>query len=517
MPSYREYQQILRPGLQNPFKRPQLSIQRSVKGCLNCKKRRVKCDETKATCVRCQKRKEECIWPILQKKTKARNHPEDSNQSANGDMLLKAAPGIAHYQPSNVIKSINDSSLSKDTQKSVPSDPANITGFETLTSMRQEVSLDRFFLANFAHYFLPPFAQVHFTDRQEFQSAVIQVAGQSELLMEVFIACGASFVASENVSQRRIAYKRYSEALFRYKASLKSDSIEKQEIWLFIAAQVLQILCLREPFSDSNATRCAFHFALAHKFVAHRLSRKSSYSSLIPIEKRLIENFIFHYPLVILFCDHTQLSTLVPDPFQFFSQYQNGLILAFSEDAVSKYGTNPLVAFHIAAKCSWLCRLGLPLNEAQRAAHMDLLAIATESLCSVKAEIFSDCMVQVTYSITSMVLSSAIILLKKMLDMNGCHLLELQPHVSSIRYEIEGMCHVAMAIPIWSLMIAACASVADADRRFFRAKLAELHDNSRSKLIEKIVSQLDDVWAVGGTTEPFDLLFDTEFMSQICS
>ncbi|KAI5967894.1 hypothetical protein CANMA_002662 [Candida margitis] len=45
---------------------------RSKTGCLNCRKRKKKCDETSPVCQACQVRNQKCVWPDLSKKTNSR-------------------------------------------------------------------------------------------------------------------------------------------------------------------------------------------------------------------------------------------------------------------------------------------------------------------------------------------------------------------------------------------------------------------------------------------------------------
>ncbi|KAI5956399.1 hypothetical protein KGF54_000874 [Candida jiufengensis] len=55
---------------------------RSKTGCLNCRKRKKKCDETSPICIACISRNQECIWPDLTKKKPTKKQAQSNSQKS---------------------------------------------------------------------------------------------------------------------------------------------------------------------------------------------------------------------------------------------------------------------------------------------------------------------------------------------------------------------------------------------------------------------------------------------------
>lgn len=66
-------------------------------------------------------------------------------------------------------------------------------------------------------------------------------------------------------------------------------------------------------------------------------------------------------------------------------------------------------------------------------------------------------------------------------------------------------------------MIAASTSTDTEDRIFFKKCLEDLLLRSKSKIIVQILNYLDGLWELYDGDEPFELMFDTKVLDQICN
>lgn len=384
--------------------------------------------------------------------------------------------------------------------------------------------IDSMFYANFVNRFLPTIAQPHFHHTLPQHSLVLSAASQSTMLTEIFIVCGASLVSFDNLLYREVAQEKYKVALLHFLRKMKQGVVHSSEDWFFVAVQVLQTLCLRDGFGGGNVTKCAAHFSPACKIIVQKvLSRAHDNTStkpqFSPLEKVLIENFIFNYSITIFFCDHTKLEALMPNPFDFFSLTNPKLTQMSYEDGSPQSSRMSVLAFQIAAKCSWLCRLRLPLNAADQRLHYELLQLADTILFSLNSVDFSgqEIRVQNTVSIAKVVLRSSIILLRKMLDMQGVRAHHLQQLVKEIAGDVAQPHNKDIIFPIWSLMIVASTSLDSSHKVFYKERLQKLIDISRSKIAIQVLNHLEGLWEIYSGDEPFELLFDTEVLDQVCN
>lgn len=584
---------------------------RSFGGCFSCKRRKIKCDETKSRCKNCLKSDLECVWPAarnkpkstktvpslptsqspvpvshLQSQSEAKYSPNVPRIEEISNIFETGHQNLQKYEPfspneelfpivsaRNVFSTfpvstalqrnylfVRDQDFESteteytDEQAQLPLTAENLkirdhleitkaqnlqnpeilqltapnhqpTPIYSITSISSpEACIDLMFFANFANRFLPTIAQPHFHHTLPQHSLVLSAAHQSSMLTEIFIACGASLVAFDNLLYRDVAQKKYKSALLHFLTKIKHGVVHSNEDWFFVAVQVLQTLCLRDAFGGANATRCAAHFSAAYKIIILKvLERPYDENSSLPqfsaLEKVLIENFIFNYSITIFYCDHTKLEALVPNPFDFFSLTNPRLTQMSYEDGSPQSSRMSMLAFQIAAKCSWLCRLRLPLNPADRRLHYELLLFADTILFSLESVNFSEqeILVQNTVSVAKVVLRTSIILIRKMLDMENVRACQLQNLVEKIAGDIAQPHNMEIIFPIWSLMIAASTSLEPNYRNFYKEKLQQLIGMSRSKIAMQVLNHLEGLWEIYSGDEPFEFLFDTDVLDQVCN
>lgn len=432
--------------------------------------------------------------------------------AGNSLLHLRGSPFQFRSPSPQIEEIVDDNSPVHSENYQLPSSPPTTFGIERV--------LDSFFFSHFANRFLPTIAQPHFHHSLPRKDLVLSVAAHSEMLREIFVACGASLVAFDNELYRAIAQQKYKLALLNFVGKIK-HGVEGSEDWYFVAVQVLQTLCLRDAFGGANATRCAAHFSAAYKIIVRLLNRPQvpkggpQYS---PLEKVLIENFIFNYSITIFYCDHKKLTRMVPNPFDFFSIANTKLAQMSYEDGSPQSSRMSMLSFQIAAKCSWLCRLKLPFDEADQILHFEMLLFAETILFSLESVDFSlqDVLVQNTVSVAKVVLLASIILLRKMLDMEGVRAHHLQELVIKMVSDIGKPYNQDIIFPIWSLMIGSSTALDNRHREFFKRSLEKLVDISKSKIAMQVLNHLEGLWEIYQADEPFELLFDTEVLDQVC-
>ncbi|KAK8438501.1 hypothetical protein ACI3LY_004821 [Candidozyma auris] len=465
---YKEYQGVLQlKGSKIISKKPLKSYKRSSTGCLSCKRRKIKCDETKDRCNNCVARKLDCQWP----------QPPHKESSAL------------------VVQSCSNAK------------PVQNTFNAPKVSMTMQI--DTLFLLQFAERFLPSIAQPHYTHKVSTQSLVHSVAEKSDLLRKVSIACGAFLVAFDDDNFRPIATSRYVDAITSFIKTIQRGKFDQE--WVFLAIQVLQTLSLRDP-DGCNASKCALHMNAAYElFIKGILQGQVKISAL---QRVLIENFLFNYSLTIMFCERDKIQALIPNPFDLFYSFHDVFLGLCQEDSYPQFSRLSIMAFQIAAKASWSCRMNVPLLDYEKHLHIELLHSAETCLQMSESLIPESVSVFDTLTVTKIVLLTSIILLKKIIcpDLRASF---VQPQINST-VAIINNANSYVIIPIWSSFIGASASTTERDRRVFIQTLQKLMARSGSHLIDRVYKFLEGLWEIYTGDEPFDLLIDTNALSKIC-
>lgn len=541
MTTYKDFQIILlvkKPGLSHV--KPMRLTQRSYLGCLTCKRKKIKCDENKWTCKKCTASRLECNWPekVLKLYSQSSSseepveEPKSFDEPVNADSynwseLSEGTEPVAEILQQDSCSTIAVAERSPDQYlngffDNLP-EPNVLETPPTLgpTVSFQEI-MDCEFLRHFSQQFLPAIAQTHYFDTNLRQNLMLSGAGSSELIRGIFVACGALSVAYEDNSYKSMALERCNSAIRTYLEEIKRVEIENNEDWLLVAVQVLQTLCYRDLFTTCNVTRAATHFAVAYKFISSKIFGQNRANTTEPVKVLkldliMIENFIFNYSITIMFCDHESLPLLVMNPYVLFSQANQRFKELYLCNNYPHSSQMSILAFLIAAKCSWLCRLCLPLSSQEQILVSELLLTAEVALLSLNLlnPVAESIEMKKTISIARVVLETSRILLGKMLDSQYAAD-KIQTHVDCIREDISQPCNDDTIFPVWTLMIAGSASVKLTDREFFRAQLQRLMNISRSMVVRLISQHLEKVWLMYSGLEPLDLILDTRVLDRVC-
>ncbi|CUM63798.1 uncharacterized protein PRCAT00001382001 [Priceomyces carsonii] len=536
---YKKYQKILQIKSGNKLVQKSLKTsKRTFTGCLNCKRKKKKCDETKPICKSCSKRDLECTWPCLDKLHSKTTRCKNQAIQEKGDEISLVRTVEKH--PDSIGGGINDRN-----GKTQPGISFNFN-LDSFSSWIPGVSLSKED-AQFYHTFvvrlvpsLPqPLTNFHISNNDIY----IPLAAMSETGREVIIAMGAVIMAFDNDFYSEVARRKYLRAIGSFLKRLKDGNFDGTEDWLFMEVQLLQTLCLRDKLQGFNATRCAQHLLVAKKIIEKRflklikedehelvfylqllqngerdfLKKISHLIQFSPIDGVLIENFIFNYAITILLCHKDQLEALVPDPFNFFTRFNipDSCEVDGSKEIVDAY----FFAFELASKCSWICRLKLPLDDENQGRCSSLLLRASFELSKTEKshDLLTNDSKRRHLTIIELVLRTSIILLKKILDPIGIRATGFYDEINHLIEIIQRPYNQNLVLPCWSLLIAGSASSTALQRQFFKSELEVLVHSLSSNTVLLILNFLEAIWNSDFCDNAFEFIFYTEAMNLICT
>lgn len=477
---------------------------RSVNGCICCKKRKVKCDETRPQCCNCIRNGLTCFWSKAE-------FPICENLSHERFVLsIKDGerPSLSELESKNYYKEL----LENDSWS--PDELANKTHFCYLDS--HVSGTDYFLYYIFINRFLPTVAHPFIRSKFATGKVFLLAGAQQPILRNIFFACGASLLASNDDRFKRIYYDRYAKSLLSLTNEMKSNEIKD---WYFGAIQVLQILCLRDRFTSDGSPHGILHFKASFELIMKVIQGPKIFGGISesltlknPLTRVVIENFIFNYSIVILLCNYEDLNSRVPNPFECSIIFKSSLSIEESiEDTWFDSNAFELIlrAFEIAAKCSWLSRMSLPLSKQNREIHEALLGRAQKNLNELNSISIegSHKYFKCNISIAKIVTKTSIILIHKMLFLKTLSAYDFQDDISYMVSQIEQPHNDEANLPIWSLFIGVLASTTSVDRRFFRAKIVDLSHRLNSNTIRYVLDYLDGICEVYQYNKSFELLF----------
>lgn len=210
-------------------------------------------------------------------------------------------------------------------------------------------------------------------------AAFIPQLGKNPIMREVFLCCGATYLAWNNLKK----FQNMSDELYMNCKLLIQNFIDEHpdyadEDWLFVA---LQLLCNRDKNSLTGTQEDAkWHLMRAFDIIRLRYYGKHdkkcelsiieiiSNSNLVlrPYERTLIESFIFQYSASLLFIDGVEE---LPNPFTIFKILNAVLKCPVYEcEYIADWMSNPILgpsldSFELLAKLSYIGHMQLPLNK----------------------------------------------------------------------------------------------------------------------------------------------------------
>lgn len=494
---------------------------KSFSGCLNCKKKRKKCDEKKPTCSKCEKGNEECSWPNFCIFT-----PKDGNSTPKKKVMETTTEETPEEKPRP------QKAMTSEEHVKIIVVGAALGSMLPLSLVGNETECFMYFINKFLPSLLHPF--VH---DMSIEGLFVQCASEFKVLKEIFIACGAAMIAFENENYKEFSYQKYVKSLRSLSKEFDSGTLKGSEDWLFMAAQTLQTHCFRENIICLPAMTAAPHLTASYQIIKKRFKYPNQQSmfeihgiasaekaikpieaplNFSPMDRALIESFLFNYPIAIFFGKSDKLELTVPNPFEFFSL--SVFWSAFNEfENDNRINILSKSAFEIASKTAWICRLKLPLNEVDFNLCKELQLSCynlLEDYAFIDLSILTKSMRQ-SLSIGKIVTRISFMLLIKMLNFNTTTVENLQIHVNEILEEIQQPFNDTLILPGWTLLVAICASIYEHQQIFFRKKFDELLSRLNSNMLLQIINFADSLTPLE-PNKSFDMIFNTKIIDMIC-
>ncbi|KAH8645710.1 hypothetical protein BX600DRAFT_556119 [Xylariales sp. PMI_506] len=275
---------------------------RTKTGCLTCRTRRKKCDETHDRCLGCLRNHLQCVWPTKDQEKDRRNLPRYQQRSRHQAVAATSIRPLAQAH-----KFIDDDSTAP---RSFPlveyGGPETAVQLDMFPNSTEE-SISTVLLAAFMHEFLPgrihPHCRPHF-----FQfSYTYEVAPQWPALLNACLACAAGAIGARlGISPARTgADQFYGRSVRALRTAIEDGSCDGSEDWLLAT---VVILCLYENHKPAySPASAAIHVAAAGRIFRLRalrrtdsafpisgrgLSRGKSWSALV-LERIFVESFLY--------------------------------------------------------------------------------------------------------------------------------------------------------------------------------------------------------------------------------
>lgn len=442
--TYHKYQQVLDSNNQlvkitRAMKR---KFKKSRNGCLNCKRRKKKCDEQKPSCEGCIRNSLECLWPAH-----VNSNPNISANPVKDNVAMKENNGMKpqEYNPNfqivqgesfypimNNMPEKSEFLVDEELQES-------ISEYKTLFKFNDDFVLDQFLDMNSENIslikrakdntpilpsknsplaFSPEFSipGLKMTERdlacyEEFVNIliasltyphsdpdftptkiIIPFVKDNYIVREVALACGASLLAYHQDCFKEEASQRYNKVISLIIKELQDPKANYMD-HLFVSVQLLQTLCLRDKNVGFNITLSSAHFSSSYAIIKKRFLRNmlpicrsdQNPCKIRPLDRLLMDHFILLYPLNIMLCRSSK--STVPSPFKFFATFYHVMKQPVCSYEISDpWKNHPILGaglktHEIAVKCAWICRFfKLPLSEDDMITYFGLLVETTNEL-----------------------------------------------------------------------------------------------------------------------------------------
>ncbi|CDK27622.1 unnamed protein product [Kuraishia capsulata CBS 1993] len=569
-------------------------------GCFTCRRRKKKCNEVFPVCSGCSRNYLECIWPagdeVVPKDFAVRpasshtlefkhaGSDEDFDVDVPGNMLGVTDFGIIvqrNHKPApfkELVFRLEDSrtdetpppidsesaygtdvaspeslssldcddmklvassvsSLEYDNSRSaklVPSSLTFSTGFIPNVALSQEEAL---LYHTFITGFIPSVSPEHANPLLSPGFVFVPEGSTSEVLREIFFACGAYILAYNDPARADLAMQRYSKSIKAVQRVISSGDVNGTEDWLFVA---IQSLCLRDRAAGLGASRCAKHIAGAYNLIQQRSALGAHFFT--PGVRTLLDSFVFNYTIVLYLCTADDIRAL-PSPFAFFDRYREYLQGSVYSDelAAVPWLDNPVMGssfscFEIAAKLFWLLRMhgdaetGLTVSDEE---YFSTLARIRFELNTATAKLDYSCAqldivlassqilpdafpkpdnLRVNLCLSRVMLFSLEILYAKMIDHTlAASCLSVQNNISQIvetyTAGVPQNDHSA-CLALWALFIGGTAAIDPNHQFFFSHTLREISRVLYSDSALKLALALEHLWdnEVQLGTAAFDVL-----------
>lgn len=213
----------------------------------------------------------------------------------------------------------------------------------------------------------------------------VNLALESSILIDVYLSCGATYLAclhqnvkveqlqlqtndNEQLAQKyhELSETKYNLAVKSLMLAISTNSIDLDSDWLMTAGLSL---CLRDRANGLNGSRCTKHVSFVYNLIKRRIDKKRQsqrlgntlpLSLITPVERLLIDSFLFNYTCSLLTCGKQDFASL-PSPYSFFPDIENWFDVPIFQNCEVKWMNNPVLgaarnSFQTLAKLIYLLR-----------------------------------------------------------------------------------------------------------------------------------------------------------------
>ncbi|QYS99609.1 Zn(2)-C6 fungal-type domain-containing protein [Trichoderma simmonsii] len=283
---------------------------RTKTGCLTCRKRRKKCDETRERCKNCSRNALECIWPSKEQEKDRRHLPrsrQSTDEDGGGDELNAL---VGWDRPGNPIHELFFNTVFSPSAPLSPKDSLFYTVPPSLSVVRSNVEEPdtTVLLVAFANEFLP--GRIHPGSHPRYLdfSYAYDMALSSPPLLNACLACATSALGTKyQVANAELRAERfYAKSIHALRGILEEGGCEGSEDWLLATVVILCLYENRRPGYDP--VTAAAHIAAAGQVFRKRAITKMSAAatvssqelassqtwSAIILERIFTESFLYH-------------------------------------------------------------------------------------------------------------------------------------------------------------------------------------------------------------------------------
>lgn len=288
---------------------------RTKTGCLTCRKRKKKCDESLPQCLNCTKQRRTCLWQAPEQS------PVSPDEQLNGSTGRDSSEVISKETIEPTQEPFRWSSNSVLSLCHLP------LGYSPAITPDSGPLFD-FLRSTFLPQLIHPATNENVTDGLNRETTILALS--HPFCMHALLACSGAEMPTGIENFRQLARFHYTQAVAGLRGALNDNNLERQ--WV-VSMLTIMMLCIYERAKPNGSLGVEIHLAGAARLIAFYSGKspKKCYDDQTPSSEsrmhRLVrESFIFH------------VATSLPFHHQSDSHHveiENALFLA--EQAISRY------------------------------------------------------------------------------------------------------------------------------------------------------------------------------------
>ncbi|CDK25637.1 unnamed protein product [Kuraishia capsulata CBS 1993] len=467
--------------------------------------------------------KEEDDWSLYQIKDQKR---PNTIEIQNSGMLTP----VEFYQDYNPYEGLHSSSDEESNEVDPMKMSLSFSPIKTYKDWLPGLDLEYFeakalfhFLHDYAFIILPPYSDQRFC----LHNTLVPMASEHKPLLDIFMACGAHYASHYDKSFkpiRQMFSERYVNGL---KSLMASGDVKGDEEWLFGGVQLMIGL---DKLKGTSTTTIVKHIQFGASLVRQQLLKKKltlGMGRTPPHEtvegRSLLESFVYHYTVAILFCSDEMLKLL---PHSHVASELIRILETPLFESEIPWANNPLMGcaieiFALAIKIQWLFRTMEPTPEQ--------ISTGTALLFELESwEMFEDNTHKSPYFQYAI---NYAYLVKHAMHILLIKTLRPQVHETDPEIQQDVMAVIARSSTIqagdssgstgnlmfWPLAISGLAAVTEEQRKFFRQRIWSMGEQAHGEAkIDSVMVLYEYAWSIERNYPGLNTLHNRQVMAD-CS